>query len=78
MWPLARLEDQSDWGKLYAPGANGILGIVACLYWWGKSTLGKVEEGVVQDAGNIEEWKEAVKDVQWTLQALVDHYQFIY
>ena len=72
--PLARLEDQSDWGKLYTPGANGILGIITCLYWWGKSTLGKVEEGVVQDAGNIEECKEAVEDVQWTLQALVDHY----
>ena len=71
MEPLAKLEDQSEWVKLYSPNANGILGIITCLYWWGKSTLGKVEVGVVQDAGKIAEWKEAVENVQWTLQALL-------
>lgn len=58
-------------GLLIAPGANGMLGVVACLYWWGKSVLQKVENGIVLDEGSVEDWEEAVADVQWVIEALI-------
>lgn len=70
--PFTRLENQSEWGLLVAPGANGMLGVVACLYWWGKSVLKEVDEGLVQVAGGVDDWQDAVAEVHWVLQALID------
>lgn len=34
--------------------------------------LGKLEVGAVLDTGSVEDWKETVAEVQWTVQALID------
>jgi hypothetical protein len=61
-----------DWEPLYAPGANGMLGPVACLYWWGHAVLDK-DGGCVKVNGDIKEWTDAVEDVTWVLVGLIKH-----
>ncbi|KAH7904939.1 hypothetical protein BJ138DRAFT_1018422, partial [Hygrophoropsis aurantiaca] len=58
-----------DWGELDTPGANGMLSPIACVYWWGCAVLGKVDGVVVQ--GTEKDWKDALLDVTWTLDALI-------
>lgn len=58
-----------DWSGLIKPGPNGVLGVVACLYWWGCTVQKKVEG--IKVAGNIVEWMQAVEDVGWVLEGLV-------
>ena len=58
---------------LIAPGANGILGPVATLYWWGKAVFGHETEGTVTVNGSVEEWREAVLDVTWMVEGLLAH-----
>ncbi|KAJ7800261.1 hypothetical protein B0H14DRAFT_2276923, partial [Mycena olivaceomarginata] len=31
----AAVPNGADWGVLAVPGQNGLLSVVACLYWWG-------------------------------------------
>ncbi|KAJ6493870.1 hypothetical protein DFH09DRAFT_946897 [Mycena vulgaris] len=53
-----------NWDTLCHPGQNGLLCLVASLYWWGKTVVGgerKEREG----------WAEAVIDVKWMLKGLV-------
>jgi hypothetical protein len=64
--------DGMDWEPLYAPGANSMLGPVACLYWWGCAVLGK-DGGCVKVNGDIKEWMDAVEDVTWVLDGLIEH-----
>jgi hypothetical protein len=57
---------------LYAPGVNGMLGPVACLYWWSLAVLGE-DESSVEVNGPVAVWTEAVKDVTWVLEGLIRH-----
>lgn len=47
------------WTDLVRPGKNGLLSIVACLWWWGKIK-----------ASDDAEWEEAVQDVLWVVRCL--------
>ena len=71
--PLEKGLYRDDWTKLKAPGANGMLGIVACLYWWGKAVQGLEDVGVVKRAGSGNGWTEATEDVTWVLKGLLAH-----
>ncbi|KAJ7073546.1 hypothetical protein B0H15DRAFT_792692 [Mycena belliarum] len=58
-------EDGRDtWDTLRHPGQNGVLSLVATLYWWGMK--------VAADGGRAdqESWTEAVTDVKWMLSGL--------
>ncbi|KAJ7831671.1 hypothetical protein B0H13DRAFT_1479171, partial [Mycena leptocephala] len=35
------LPEGADWGKLASPGQNGILSVVAALYWWACAEKGR-------------------------------------
>lgn len=65
-------DDENVWSKLIAPGANGMLGVVVCVYWWGKAELNKEIAGAVKVQGRVEDWEEAVTDVEWVLKELID------
>ncbi|KAF7970504.1 hypothetical protein HWV62_23825 [Athelia sp. TMB] len=62
--------DRSHWGSLVLPGINGMLGIVACLYWWGCTATGITLKDV-NDRGSLEDWEAAVSDVTYVLQGLL-------
>ncbi|KAJ7115509.1 hypothetical protein C8R43DRAFT_826888, partial [Mycena crocata] len=49
----AQATAQGAWDELRKPGANGFLGLLIGLRWWG--------EGPAQNA----EWSEALADVTW-------------
>ncbi|KIM81007.1 hypothetical protein PILCRDRAFT_9053 [Piloderma croceum F 1598] len=68
--PLVRTAYGDSWTSLMAPGANGILGVVATLYWWGKAIVGNEGEESVTVK---EEWLEAVSDVTWMVEGLLRH-----
>ncbi|KAJ7829917.1 hypothetical protein B0H13DRAFT_1655418 [Mycena leptocephala] len=55
----------SNWKTLRAPGQNGVLSVVASLYWWGK----KVQ--IAGEDDDRESWAEAVADVEWMLHGLL-------
>jgi hypothetical protein len=56
-----------DWDTLTYWGENGLLSVVASLYFWGCA---------VQDEGNGEErWERAVNDVAWILEGLALFYE---
>ncbi|KAJ7150424.1 hypothetical protein C8R46DRAFT_838881, partial [Mycena filopes] len=46
-------EGKGPWDAMRKPGANGFLGVLAALKWWGE------EGGVTAD------WSAAVADVSW-------------
>ncbi|KAJ7766819.1 hypothetical protein B0H16DRAFT_1791296, partial [Mycena metata] len=54
------------WAKLRLLGPNGMLGVVATLYWWGK----KVKEGGGEQE-DLECWVEAVTDAKWMVNGLL-------
>lgn len=68
-WPSEVEEYGDEWDTLDYPGANGFLGVVACLYWWGCSVQGKVDG--VKVTGPVVDWEEAVIDVGWILQGIL-------
>ncbi|KAJ7049502.1 hypothetical protein C8F01DRAFT_1093446 [Mycena amicta] len=51
-----------SWVALTVPGKNGLVSIVASLYWWGR-------EGVVGDSVSPA-WLNAVKDITWALRRM--------
>jgi hypothetical protein len=56
-------EGGSDWGVLKVSGVNGLLSVLMCLRWWkGALTAGAGDSG----------WRDAVDDVTWVLQQLMD------
>jgi hypothetical protein len=61
--PVRPEEYRDDWGGLVAPGQNGLLSVVATLYWWAQA---EVAQGINQSAG----WREAVADTLWVLKEL--------
>jgi hypothetical protein len=53
-----------EWGSLAAPGQNGMLSVVASIYWWGcaEKALGQVTHS--------EEWGKAAVDTIIVLHGL--------
>ncbi|KAJ7061108.1 hypothetical protein C8F01DRAFT_1252747 [Mycena amicta] len=50
------------WGAMVAPGKNGILSVLASLYWWG---------GSLRRVGSAtQSWMDALEDVTWVLEGL--------
>ncbi|KAJ7066086.1 hypothetical protein C8F01DRAFT_943908, partial [Mycena amicta] len=57
--PLARPDvDGGDWDPLNAPGQNGMLLVVASLFWWGRT---EIQRNGSRSAG----WVRALDDVCW-------------
>ncbi|KAJ7921971.1 hypothetical protein B0H13DRAFT_1604071 [Mycena leptocephala] len=56
---------KENWRKLRVPGQNGVLSVVASLYWWGKKCR------VAGEREDRESWAEAVSDVKWMLNGLL-------
>lgn len=61
---LQPVAPRGHWGDLVVPGANGMLGVAATVYWWGCA---------VREMGTAEReaWEEALKDVQYALRGLL-------
>ncbi|KAJ7604358.1 hypothetical protein DFH06DRAFT_1021170, partial [Mycena polygramma] len=55
--------DGADWGRLASAGKNGVLSVVAALYWW---ACAEAEEGNGSSGG----WEEAVADTTWVIRAM--------
>ncbi|KAJ7020482.1 hypothetical protein C8F04DRAFT_974239, partial [Mycena alexandri] len=54
------------WKTLRHAGQNGVLNVVASLYWWGLTTEAS---GTMRE--DRESWAEAVTDVKWMLRGLL-------
>lgn len=52
------------WELVEVNGVNGWLSVVACLYWWGMTTMG----GGTQI--DLDQWEEAVDDATWVMEGL--------
>jgi len=57
-----------SWDTLLYPGQNGVLSIVATLYWWGIAVNGDGVPGPAYDS-----WSVAVADVKWILEGMLKH-----
>ncbi|KAJ7709325.1 hypothetical protein B0H16DRAFT_1480951 [Mycena metata] len=55
---------KNNWVTLRQPGHNGVLNLVAGLYWWGKRLP---DEGRIEDR---ELWEAAVADLNWMIEGL--------
>ncbi len=63
-WKRPKLgRKQQDWGLLDVRGINGMLSVVACLYWWGMV----VSE---QAQSDFDEWERAAEDVSWVMEKM--------
>lgn len=71
--PLPRGTYDGNWGPLLIPGANAMLGPVACLYWWGRTANGVASEQQVTEGGIIEEWQDAVEEINYVLEGLIKY-----
>jgi hypothetical protein len=58
-----------EWDKLAKPGVNGIVSVVACLYWWFKRAAEEDED----DDSHLPLWANIIDDVSWVLTQLVDY-----
>ncbi|KAJ7680841.1 hypothetical protein DFH06DRAFT_973383 [Mycena polygramma] len=56
--------ENADWGLLAVPGQNGVLSVVATLYWWGCAEKAK---GIASRSAG---WEEAALDTIWVLRGL--------
>jgi hypothetical protein len=54
----------ADWGKLVVPGQNGLLSVVATLYWW---AVAEKKAGTLTPSVG---WGEAVVDTTFVLRGL--------
>ncbi|KAJ7058988.1 hypothetical protein C8F01DRAFT_1085448 [Mycena amicta] len=65
-WPamdaVQKGNEGESWTTLRVPGKNGLVSVVASLYWWGR-------DGVLKE-GPVPEWSRAVKDVTWALHQM--------
>ncbi|KAJ7278124.1 hypothetical protein C8J57DRAFT_1000974, partial [Mycena rebaudengoi] len=52
----------TDWGVLFQWGINGILSILAALYFWGCAVLD------TPNADLMRAWEAEVQDVSWVLE----------
>ncbi|KAL1724920.1 hypothetical protein EV714DRAFT_240358 [Schizophyllum commune] len=56
-----------DWSPLYRPGKNGLISVVKCLKWWWDLLL-----DVDEEEGDREVWREAVEEVAWTFEQVLN------
>lgn len=56
-----------DWSGLLVPGVNGLVSVVASLYWWGYTVT--MVKGKTK--GDGKGWDEAVADCGWVLEQLI-------
>ncbi|KAK6992845.1 hypothetical protein R3P38DRAFT_3224673 [Favolaschia claudopus] len=56
-----------EWGPLYRWGVNGVLSVVASLFFWGCA--------VHSQADNRGTWETAVLDVVWMLEGMAAYYE---
>ncbi|KAK6975114.1 hypothetical protein R3P38DRAFT_3238013 [Favolaschia claudopus] len=56
-----------EWGSLYRWGINGVLTIVASLYFWGRA--------VRLDAEMCAIWEAAMQDVVWIFEGMATYYE---
>ncbi|RDB26978.1 hypothetical protein Hypma_005040 [Hypsizygus marmoreus] len=71
--PVAAIPDKTiseDWRCLRVPGGNGLICVVAGLYWWGR----KLEEAKIDTKANKENWNAAVNDCLWVLQRVMSSF----
>ncbi|KAJ6460160.1 hypothetical protein C8R47DRAFT_994216 [Mycena vitilis] len=61
-------KDGTDWGPLYQWGVNGMLNIVASLYFWGCSLVSGDLRGDLR-------WETAVIDVTWMMEGMAVYYE---
>jgi hypothetical protein len=54
-----------DWHRLTAPGLNGWLSVVICLYWWGCSVSGYADTSLQRD------YEEAVHDTIYMMHEFI-------
>ncbi|KAJ7068956.1 hypothetical protein B0H15DRAFT_764748, partial [Mycena belliarum] len=59
-------DDTNSWATLRHPGVNGVLSLLASLYWWGKA----VQEKQPSNKEEMESWVEAIGDVKWMITGL--------
>ncbi len=52
-------ETSGDWGKICRPGVNGILSVMAALFFWGDA-IGCADEQVT--------WLEALNDILYVIE----------
>jgi hypothetical protein len=57
------VREGAEWGKLGNPGQNGILSVVAALYWWACAEKAR-------DIKASKGWEEAVVDTTFVLRAM--------
>jgi hypothetical protein len=56
-----------EWGPLYQLGINGVLSIVASLYFWGRAVHGNPEL--------CGRWEAVVGDVVWVFEGMAAYYE---
>ncbi|KAJ7265598.1 hypothetical protein C8J57DRAFT_1069201 [Mycena rebaudengoi] len=59
----------SEWGDLFQWGVNGVLSLLAALYFWGCAVLD------VPEANEAQVWELEVQDVGWMLEGLAVYYE---
>jgi hypothetical protein len=65
---MAPAGHEATWHCLLKPGVNGILSVVASLYWWG-CTVHSLEGS--SGGKDVKDWEEAVADCSWVMEQLV-------
>ncbi|KAJ7061134.1 hypothetical protein C8F01DRAFT_987627 [Mycena amicta] len=63
--PKREMDEGANWGGMVVPGKNGMLSVIAGLYWWGYSMRRQCVRLWAR-------WKDAVRDVVWVLERLTD------
>ncbi|KAJ7601397.1 hypothetical protein DFH06DRAFT_1026141, partial [Mycena polygramma] len=61
-------KDGTDWGPLYQWGVNGVLNLIASLYFWGSSLVSGGEM-------DLRVWETAVFDVTWMMEGMAVYYE---
>jgi hypothetical protein len=63
-------EGGREWGPLFQWGVNGMLNVVASLYFWGVA---------ISEKGNLDSdvkvWEAGVGDVTWMLEGMATYYE---
>ncbi|KAJ7602793.1 hypothetical protein DFH06DRAFT_1023442, partial [Mycena polygramma] len=78
IWAFGKLTrpETADWSKLAGMyGRNGLLQVMATLYWWGERVEDRLDGATVLRARDTEgtvHWKAAVEDVTWVLEQIIE------
>ncbi|KAF8905829.1 hypothetical protein CPB84DRAFT_568052 [Gymnopilus junonius] len=61
-------DDSGSFDELRLPGKNGVVSVLAALYYWGLAVKGKNPKSKAR-----QKWLEAVEDCHWIFEQLVRH-----